>query len=96
VALMHLERLLSLAVSSDGALTLMLVGKYLSGTTPVTVSLANFAGTGAAQVFQERNQQSGYGVRDVGDLQTNFVIGVLTGAAGTDFGMNHGDLLVIR
>jgi PKD repeat protein len=38
--------------TSDGALTVMLVGKYLSGTTPVTVSLANFAGTGAAQVFQ--------------------------------------------
>jgi PKD repeat protein len=38
--------------TSDGALTVMVIGKYLSGTTPVTVNLANFSGTGTAQVYQ--------------------------------------------
>jgi hypothetical protein len=38
--------------SGDGALTLMVVDKVLSGTTPVTVALNNFSGTGAAQVYQ--------------------------------------------
>lgn len=42
--------------SSDGALTIMIVNKTLysaaSPTTPVTVSLSNFAGTGVAQAWQ--------------------------------------------
>ena len=38
--------------SSDGALTIMLVNKVLSGNTPVTVNLANFAGAGQAHVWQ--------------------------------------------
>jgi hypothetical protein len=38
--------------SSDGALTLMVVGKSLSGNTPVTVNLSNFAAAGSAQVWQ--------------------------------------------
>ena len=38
--------------SSDGALTIMLVNKVLSGNTPVTVNVANFNGTGQAQVWQ--------------------------------------------
>jgi PKD repeat protein len=38
--------------SSDGALTVMLISKYLSGSTPTTVSLANFSSTGPAQVWQ--------------------------------------------
>ncbi len=38
--------------SSDGALTVMLVNKVLSGSTPVTVSLANFAPAAAAQRWQ--------------------------------------------
>jgi PKD repeat protein len=38
--------------SSDGALTVMLISKYLSGSTPATVSLANFSAAGAAQVWQ--------------------------------------------
>src|SRR6266700_5510022 len=33
--------------ASDGALTVMLVGKYLTGSTPVTVNVANFTGNGA-------------------------------------------------
>jgi PKD repeat protein len=38
--------------SSDNALTVVLVSKVLSGTTPVTVSLANFSGSGTAQAWQ--------------------------------------------
>ena len=38
--------------SSDGALTVMVISKVLSGTTPVTVSLSNFTGNGTAQVWQ--------------------------------------------
>ena len=38
--------------SSDGALTVMVVNKYLSGNTPVTVNLANFASAGPAQAWQ--------------------------------------------
>ncbi len=37
--------------SSDGALTVMVINKQ-QGTTPVTVSLANFATTGTAQAWQ--------------------------------------------
>ena len=38
--------------TADGALTVMLVGKQLSGETPVTVNLSNFTGAGSAQVWQ--------------------------------------------
>jgi len=38
--------------TSTGALTVMVISKVLSGTTPVTVSLANFAGNGTAQAWQ--------------------------------------------
>lgn len=38
--------------SSDGAMTVMVVSKVLSGTTPVTVNLGNFANAGFAQVWQ--------------------------------------------
>ncbi len=38
--------------SSNGTLTVMVISKYLSGNTPVTLSLANFASSGAAQVWQ--------------------------------------------
>ncbi|HUB52032.1 MAG TPA: glycoside hydrolase family 44 protein, partial [Terracidiphilus sp.] len=37
--------------SSDGALTVMVINKQ-TGTTPVTVSLANFGTTGTAQAYQ--------------------------------------------
>ncbi|HTM52168.1 MAG TPA: glycoside hydrolase family 44 protein [Bryobacteraceae bacterium] len=40
------------ARTSDGALTIMLVGKYLSGSTPVTVNVANFTGNGSGRVYQ--------------------------------------------
>jgi len=38
--------------SADGALTVMVVSKYLSANTPVTINLANFAQSGAVQVWQ--------------------------------------------
>jgi hypothetical protein len=38
--------------STDGALTIMVVNKYLSGNTPAVINLANFAGGAAAQVWQ--------------------------------------------
>ena len=38
--------------SSDGALTIMVVAKVLSGSTAATINLANFQPTGPAQVWQ--------------------------------------------
>ena len=38
--------------ASDGALTVMVISKYLSSTTPVTITLANVAHRGTAQAWQ--------------------------------------------
>ncbi|HEV2202483.1 MAG TPA: glycoside hydrolase family 44 protein [Bryobacteraceae bacterium] len=38
--------------TSDNALTVMVISKYLSGTTPITVNVANFSNAGTAQVYQ--------------------------------------------
>ena len=38
--------------TADGALTVMVISKVLSGTTPVTLSVANFAASGSAQRWQ--------------------------------------------
>jgi hypothetical protein len=38
--------------SADGALTVMIVCKTVTGSTPVTVTAGSFAGTGTAQVWQ--------------------------------------------
>jgi hypothetical protein len=38
--------------TSDGALTIMVVNKVLTGQTPATINLANFANQGLAQVWQ--------------------------------------------
>ncbi len=38
--------------TADGALTVMVVSKHLSATTPATISLANFLHAGTAQVWQ--------------------------------------------
>jgi Glycoside hydrolase family 44/Prealbumin-like fold domain len=38
--------------SRDGALTVMVISKYLQGSTPTTINLANFAAQGTAQVWQ--------------------------------------------
>jgi hypothetical protein len=44
--------------SSDGALTVMVISKYLSGSTSVTLNLANFAGTGTGQAWQLTSSNS--------------------------------------
>lgn len=41
--------------SKDGALTIMVVNKYLTGTTPLAISVTNFIGSGTAQVWQLNN-----------------------------------------
>src|SRR6185369_13781137 len=38
--------------TADNALTVMVISKVLSGSTPVTLALNNFSGNGAAQVWQ--------------------------------------------
>jgi PKD repeat protein len=38
--------------TSDGALTVMVIGKYLSANTPVNVALNNFNAAGTAQIYQ--------------------------------------------
>lgn len=38
--------------TSDNALTVMVINKYLSGNTPVSISLSNFVNNGTAQVYQ--------------------------------------------
>jgi Glycoside hydrolase family 44 len=38
--------------SSDDALTLMVVSKYLTGTAPIVINVTNFTGTGTAHVWQ--------------------------------------------
>jgi len=38
--------------AGDGAMTVMVISKVLSGSTPVTVNLANFAAAGSAQAWQ--------------------------------------------
>jgi alpha-L-arabinofuranosidase len=38
--------------TSDGAMTVMVINKVLSGTTPVQLTLANFATSGSAKVYR--------------------------------------------
>jgi hypothetical protein len=38
--------------SADEALTVMVVSKYLTGTTPIVINATNFTGNGTAQVWQ--------------------------------------------
>jgi hypothetical protein len=38
--------------SSDAALTVMVVSKYLTGTSPIVINVTNFTGNGTAQVWQ--------------------------------------------
>jgi hypothetical protein len=38
--------------SADGALTVMLISKYLSASTPVTINMAGFQPSGTSQVWQ--------------------------------------------
>lgn len=52
--------------SADGALTVMVIAKVLSGATPVTIDLANFAPGSAAQVWQLTAANSITRLADVG------------------------------
>ena len=38
--------------ASDGALTIMVISKYLSGTTPINIAVNNFSAAGTAQAYQ--------------------------------------------
>jgi hypothetical protein len=44
--------------SSDGSLTVMVISKYLTGSTSTTINIANFAGTGTAQLWQLTSSNS--------------------------------------
>ena len=52
--------------SSDGALTVMVISKYLSSNTPATINVANFAHRGTAQVWQLTAANSIVRLPDVG------------------------------
>jgi len=54
--------------TSDNALTVMVISKYLNGTTPVSVNLANFSASGTAQVFQLTSANS---INKLADLTLN-------------------------
>src|SRR5262249_15135640 len=53
--------------TSDGALTVMVVSKSLSGQTPVTVNLAHFATADTAQVWQLASVNSTVAIRRQAD-----------------------------
>lgn len=44
--------------TSDGALTIVVISKYLSANTPITVNLAGFTDSGAAQVWRLNNDNT--------------------------------------
>lgn len=51
--------------TSDGALTVMVINKVLSGSTPVTLNLSGFSGNGSAQVWQLTSANA---IQRLGDL----------------------------
>lgn len=59
--------------AADGALTVIVINKYLTGSTPLTVSLANFSGNGAARVYQLTSANS---IARLSDL--SYTAGTLT------------------
>jgi len=58
--------------TADGALTIMVVGKALSGTTAATVTLANFQHLGTAQVWQLTTANSITRLADISISGTSF------------------------
>src|SRR5712691_2786222 len=65
--------------TSDGALTVMVVSKFLSSQTPVTVNLAHFASAGRAQVWQLASVNSTVAIRRQADISfggTSFALTV--------------------
>ena len=62
--------------ASDGALTVMVISKVLSGSTPVTVNLANFAAAGTAQAWQLTSANSITRLSDIGFAGSGFATSV--------------------
>jgi hypothetical protein len=60
--------------SVDGALTVMVINKYLSGDTPATINLANFTHNGVAQVWQLTAANIINRLADIGLGGNNFVV----------------------
>lgn len=60
--------------SADGALTIIAISKYLSGTTPTTINLANFPHEGKAQVWQLTAANSINRLADVNFTGNSFAI----------------------
>ena len=60
--------------SADGALTVMVISKYLSGNTPATFNLANLAHSGTAQVWQLTAANIINRLADIGLSGNNFVV----------------------
>ena len=58
--------------SADGALTVMVISKVLSGTTPVTINLANFAVAGTAQAWQLTSANAISRIADISFGGTSF------------------------
>ena len=60
--------------SSDGALTVMVIAKSLSGSTPATIALANFAPGGTAQAWQLTAANAITRLPDVGVSGSSFAV----------------------
>ncbi|HXR63870.1 MAG TPA: glycoside hydrolase family 44 protein [Rudaea sp.] len=62
--------------AADGAMTVMVISKVLTGATPVTVSLANFAAAGVAQAWQLTSTNAITRLSDVNFSGTSFATSV--------------------
>ena len=60
--------------SSDGALTIMVISKYLSASTPATINLARFTHRGSSQVWQLTAANTITHQADVTFSGTSFVV----------------------
>ncbi len=62
--------------AGDGAMTVMVISKVLSGSTPVTVNLANFAASGIAQAWQLTSANAITRLADVNFAGSSFAVSV--------------------
>jgi PKD repeat protein len=62
--------------TSDGAMTVMVINKVLSGSTPVTVNLANFSCAGTAQAWQLTSTNAITHLSDIGISGSSFTTSV--------------------
>jgi len=62
--------------AGDGAMTVMVISKVLSGSTPVTVNLANFAASGVAQAWQLTSANVITRLADVNFAGSTFAVSV--------------------